>query len=89
MEILAVLAINIVRILKYAIILRILLSWVQPHGHRQGGQLNRVLHEITEPVLRPARNLIPRIGMIDISPILVFFALDFLQITIVNVVGAI
>jgi len=28
-----------------------------------------VLYEVTEPILAPLRNVIPRIGMIDITPL--------------------
>src|SRR5438105_2713120 len=38
-----------------------------------------ILYQLTEPVLGPVRRLIPSIGMIDISPIIVFFGLQILQ----------
>ena len=54
---------------------RIIMSWgVSPH--------NRLLHFLiraTEPVLAPFRRIIPPIGFMDISPIVVFFLLDLLQ----------
>lgn len=54
---------------------RIILSWgVSPH--------NRLLHfliRVTEPVLGPFRRVIPPLGMIDISPIIVLLLLDLLQ----------
>jgi YggT family protein len=54
---------------------RILMSWgVSSH--------NRLLHFLiraTEPVLAPFRRVIPPIGFMDISPIIVFFLLDLLQ----------
>ena len=54
---------------------RIILSWgVGPH--------NRLLHfliRMTEPLLGPFRRIIPPLGMIDISPIVVLFLLDLLQ----------
>ena len=37
------------------------------------------LHRITEPVLRPVRNLLPSMGGIDISPVIVILALYFLR----------
>ena len=39
----------------------------------------QLLYQVTEPVLDPARRLIPPLGMIDISPIVVFIALGILQ----------
>ena len=58
-----------------AIFMRILLSWfVSP--------MNRLLHfliRVTEPILGPARRIIPPLGMFDISPIVVLLLLDLLQ----------
>jgi YggT family protein len=57
------------------IFVRIVISWgVSPH--------NRLLHFLiraTEPVLGPFRRVIPPIGFMDISPIVVFFLLDLFQ----------
>jgi YggT family protein len=38
-----------------------------------------VLFQVTEPVLGPARRIIPSIGPIDISPIIVVVGLGFVQ----------
>jgi YggT family protein len=57
------------------IFLRIVISWgVGPH--------NRLLHFLirtTEPLLGPFRRIIPPVGFIDISPIVVLFLLDLLK----------
>lgn len=61
------------------LIIRIFLTWIpnidwdsQPFGF---------LRSITDPFLNIFRGLIPPIGgMLDISPIIAFFALQFLQI---------
>jgi YggT family protein len=62
----------------YTIILliRVLITWVpniDPYN-----PFVRVLFQVTDPVLEPARRLIPAIGMVDISPIVVFFVLRIL-----------
>lgn len=36
------------------------------------------LHRATDPVLRPIRNVLPNLGGIDISPIIVFALIQFL-----------
>ena len=36
------------------------------------------LHKLFEPVLGPIRNAMPDLGGIDLSPIIVFFALRYL-----------
>ncbi len=60
--------------LGFAIFIRAILTWfpIDPSG-----PIVRGLFAVTEPVLEPLRRVIPRIGMIDISPmvaILVLFA---------------
>ena len=82
MEFIAFFLINVVKILKYALLVRILLSWIQPMG---GGRFVQVLNDVTEPILRIFRNLLPRTGMIDFSPILAFFALDLVEMAIIKV----
>lgn len=42
------------------------------------------LHRITEPVLRPIRSMMPNLGGIDISPIIVILIIFFLQSVIVR-----
>ncbi len=65
------------------ILCRIILSWVTSYSNR----LLRALSRLTDPVLDPFRRLIPPLGMFDISPIIVLFALHFLQIAIFAVFG--
>ncbi|MGB0920293.1 MAG: YggT family protein [Alphaproteobacteria bacterium] len=42
-------------------------------------QVLEFLYKVTEPVLKPIRNALPDLGGIDISPIIVIFALIFLR----------
>jgi YggT family protein len=43
------------------------------------------LYRITEPVLRPIRNLLPDLGGIDISPIIIILIIEFIrQVVIPN-----
>jgi len=53
-------------VLTALIFFRAILSWfpIDPRN-----PLVTVLYEVTEPILAPLRNVIPRIGMIDISPL--------------------
>ncbi len=44
----------------------------------------RILNQITEPILRPIRRIIPPMGGLDLSPIVVFVILFFLQSFIAN-----
>ena len=44
----------------------------------------RALNQITEPILRPIRRVIPPMGGLDLSPIIVFIIIFFLQQLIAN-----
>jgi YggT family protein len=44
----------------------------------------RVVNAVTEPILRPIRRIIPPMGGLDLSPIVVFVIIFFLQSFIGN-----
>jgi len=59
------------------LLIRIFLSWINPDPYNK---LVMFLYGITDPLLDLARRFIPiRIGMFDLSPIIVFFLLSLLQ----------
>ncbi len=45
--------------------------------------IGEFLYRVTEPVLRPIRNLLPNLGGIDISPIVVILIIIFIQNVII------
>ena len=45
--------------------------------------IGEFLYRITEPVLRPIRNMLPNMGGIDISPIIVILIIYFIQAVII------
>ncbi|MEX1008195.1 MAG: YggT family protein [Acidimicrobiia bacterium] len=61
----------------YLIILaaRAVLSWFPVQQGTFLASLNSLLLDLTEPVLRPVRRIIPAAGMLDTSFIVVFFVL--------------
>jgi YggT family protein len=65
-----------------ALFIRIIVSWINPYA-RQNPALNLVAR-LTEPLMRPARRLLPATGGIDFSPLLVFLALGLAQILILQ-----
>lgn len=67
----------VLTIYMWVIIIRALISWVNPDPYNQIVQL---LYRVTEPVMAPIRRWIPFGGMgIDISPIIVILVIIFLQ----------
>ena len=67
-----------------AIFGRIILSWfpLQPAG--VAARVYEVLVRITEPLLGPLRRILPRTGMIDLSPLV---ALLVLQLVVLRVLA--
>ena len=43
------------------------------------GMIGEFLYRITEPVLRPIRNVLPNLGGIDISPVVLFLIIIFIE----------
>ncbi len=66
-----------------AIIIQALSSWFNP-GHYN--PLTAVLYSVTDPLLRPARRLLPPISGIDLSPLLVLLALQVVKMLVVTLV---
>ena len=63
------------RVLTFAIIFRAILSWF---SLRPTNILVVILYKVTEPILAPLRRLIPRVGVLDLSPLI---AVILLQLT--------
>jgi YggT family protein len=59
----------------WVIIIRALISWVNPDPWNP---IVRFLYQVTEPVLRPIRRRLPQTG-IDFSPVVAILAIYFLQ----------
>ncbi|MEE9597343.1 MAG: YggT family protein [Acidiferrobacterales bacterium] len=57
-----------------AIFIRVILSWVSPYAARQHPAVG-LLNNLTDPLMRPARQMIPPMGGLDLSPIVVFILL--------------
>jgi len=62
---------------------RIILSWITPPMSGIGRTLYDIVHDLTEPVLKLVRGLLPPIRMgtvgLDLSPIVVFIALSVIR----------
>ncbi len=73
-------------LMTFLILGRVILSWLPQYRYSQVGQF---IYSITDPVMRPIQNLIPPLGMIDISPIIAIIALQILQTIIGTIITTI
>jgi YggT family protein len=70
------------QIYLWIIIIRIILSWVSPDPYNP---LVKAVYNVTEPVLGRIRRHLPvSFGGLDLSPIIVFMIIEFLQYAVVN-----
>jgi len=77
----------ILEIIKWIFIVMIVMSWLISFNvintrNELVANIWRVLNQDTEPILRPIRRIIPPVGGLDLSPIVVFLVILFLQVWI-------
>ncbi|WP_293265575.1 YggT family protein [Neptunomonas sp.] len=67
---------SVLDIYFYAVIGSIIISWVAPGSFHPAPQL---IGQITEPLFKLAQKVIPPLGGLDLSPILIFLAIQIIQ----------
>jgi YggT family protein len=75
---------NLVGLLVLAIIVNAVMSWLVAFDvinlrNRFVYQFARLLDAVTSPVMRPVQKIIPPLGGVDISPIIVILVLEGLR----------
>lgn len=63
----------LIQLLALAIFFRAILSWFVRDPYNP---IVRALDAITEPILQPLRQIIPRLGMIDLTPLVAIILLS-------------
>ncbi len=74
----------LLKLYLWVVIISVILTWLLAFGvvntHNPFvSNVGNFLFKITEPVLQPIRRILPNLGGIDISPILLIVAIYFLQ----------
>ncbi|MEM9254383.1 MAG: YggT family protein [Pseudomonadota bacterium] len=69
----------LVNIYFFALLAMIILSWIAPGSSNPAVHL---IYQITEPVMAPFRRVLPAMGGLDFSPILVFVLINVIQIAL-------
>ena len=75
----------LVNIYFFALLAMIILSWVAAGSRHPAIYL---LYQITEPVMVPFRKVLPNMGGLDFSPILVFILINIIQIALRHMAAA-
>ena len=74
----------LINIYLWGVIIQAVMSWFNPDPYHPAA---RVLAQLTAPVLRPARRIIPPISGVDLSPMLVVVALIFVSLLLQDFLG--
>jgi YggT family protein len=81
---LLLLIVKLLDIYKWVLIVAAILSWLIAFDvintrNRLVYQVNDFLYRITEPALRPIRRILPNLGGVDISPVILILLIWFIQ----------
>ena len=71
----------LLNIFFYGLFAAIIVSWILPQSHHPAIAL---IWQLMEPVMAPFRKILPDMGGIDLSPILMFLLINVLRIVVGN-----
>ncbi len=82
------LIVTLINLYNYVLIAWLILSWLISFGIVNRYQpavqkINFALFKLTDPLLRPIRKYMPDLGGIDISPIVLILAMNFIEKTLI------
>lgn len=77
----------VLNLVIFIIIAQVIVSWLLAFNilnmsNQFVALIARSLHQLTDPLLRPIRRLVPDLGGLDISPILLFLAIYFIRLVV-------
>jgi len=69
----------LLRLFVFAIIIRVILSWISPGGYNPA---LAIIHALTDRVLLPFRRIIPPLGGLDLSPLFAIILITAVTIVV-------
>ena len=76
----------IINIIFYSVLAIIVVSFLAPQSNHPAVEF---LWQLTEPVMAPLRSIIPPIGGLDFSPILLFIGINVIRVSLANMAVAV
>ena len=83
------LIVTVIDIYQFVLIAAVIFSWlisfnvINTHNEFVA-MLGQVLHRLTEPVLAPVRRILPDMGGLDLSPVVVLILLQVLKVLVIQ-----
>ncbi|WP_425454203.1 YggT family protein [Pelagibacterium sediminicola] len=77
----------VLNVVIFIIIGQVIMSWLLAFNilnmsNQFVATIANALYQITEPLLRPIRSVVPNFGGLDISPIILFLAIYFIRLVV-------
>jgi len=66
------------------VIVDVVASWVLPNPYHP---FRQAVHRLVEPMLAPIRRLVPPVGMIDFSPMILILLIQVIEVVLVNLLA--
>jgi YggT family protein len=84
-----VVVIDVLEIYKWLVIVQAVTSWLIAFNilnvhSRPVSMILDFLYRVTEPALRPIRQFMPNLGGLDISPVVLFLIIIFIELELEN-----
>jgi YggT family protein len=67
---------TLIDVYSFVVLLAVIMSWM---GTVRRSPPAMIVYRLTEPVLAPIRSVLPPMGGLDLSPMVLLFALQFLK----------
>ena len=71
----------ILYIYLFIIFVQVIISWISPNTYNP---ITTIMHQISEPILKPARQIIPSAGGLDFSPLIALVIINLLMILVIS-----
>jgi YggT family protein len=70
---------SLLNVYLIVLVVRAVFSWIPVSGSSPWNSVRSVVYSVTEPVLAPVRQVMPRTGFIDLSFLVVFIVIEVVQ----------
>ena len=73
-------------VLYIALLIRVFSSWFNVGPTSPLFPILNIVYQVTEPILAPIRRVLPKLGMLDLSPMVALLLLTFIKYTFVKII---
>ena len=71
----------ILYIYLFVILIQVIMSWLNPNTYNP---ITAIMYQISEPILKPIRRLVPSAGGLDFSPFIILVIINLLMMLIIS-----